>query len=210
MKIALGADSAGKPLLDVIEAHLKSKPEHSIANLSQSGFYADLSASLAHKVKDGEFDRGILVCCTGIGVCISANKVPGIRAALTHDTYSAERAAKSNNAQIITMGARVIGIAGSAEKCAHVVEVLGFDGCVNRSDAEWKQKLATLCPDGINAYFDTVGGEMLEGVLPRLAMNGRGRVEPNPMVGCVIVKHGQVIGEGFHDAWATGRRWTTA
>jgi ribose 5-phosphate isomerase B len=109
MKIALGADSAGKPLLDVIEAHLKSKPEHSLANLSQSGFYADLSASLANKVKDGEFDRGILVCGTGIGVCISANKVPGIRAALTHDTYSAERAAKSNNAQIITMGARVIG-----------------------------------------------------------------------------------------------------
>jgi ribose 5-phosphate isomerase B len=109
MKIALGADSAGKPLLDVIEAHLKSKPEHQIANLSQSGFYADLSANLANKVKDGEYDRGILVCGTGIGVCISANKVPGIRAALTHDTYSAERAAKSNNAQIITMGARVIG-----------------------------------------------------------------------------------------------------
>lgn len=109
MKIALGADSAGKPLLDVIEAHLKSKPEHQIANLSQSGFYADLSANLAHQVKDGEYDRGILICGTGIGVCISANKVPGIRAALTHDTYSAERAAKSNNAQIITMGARVIG-----------------------------------------------------------------------------------------------------
>ena len=109
MKIALGADSAGKPLLDVIEAHLKSKPEHQIGNLSQSGFYADLSANLANKVKDGEYDRGILVCGTGIGVCISANKVPGIRAALTHDTYSAERAAKSNNAQIITMGARVIG-----------------------------------------------------------------------------------------------------
>ncbi|TIX93687.1 MAG: RpiB/LacA/LacB family sugar-phosphate isomerase, partial [Mesorhizobium sp.] len=51
----------------------------------------------------------ILFCGTGIGVSISANKVPGIRAALTHDTYSAERAAKSNNAQIITMGARVIG-----------------------------------------------------------------------------------------------------
>ena len=51
----------------------------------------------------------ILVCGTGIGVCISANKVPGIRAALCHDTYSAERAALSNNAQIITMGSRVIG-----------------------------------------------------------------------------------------------------
>jgi RpiB/LacA/LacB family sugar-phosphate isomerase len=109
MKIALGADSAGKPLLDVIEAHLKTKPEHQISNLSDAGFYADMAAGVAKKVGDGSFDRAILVCGTGIGVCISANKVPGIRAALTHDTYSAERAAKSNNAQVITMGARVIG-----------------------------------------------------------------------------------------------------
>jgi D-erythrulose 4-phosphate isomerase len=109
MKIALGADSAGKPLLDVIEAHLKSKPEHTITNMSESGFYADLSGKVARAVKKGEHDRGILVCGTGIGVCISANKVPGIRAALTHDTYSAGKAATSNNAQIITMGARVIG-----------------------------------------------------------------------------------------------------
>ncbi len=109
MKIAIAGDSAGKPLVDVIEAHLKTKGEHTITNLSQSGFYADLSAGVAKAVKDGTYDRAILCCGTGIGVCISANKVPGIRAALTHDTYSAERAAKSNNAQIITMGARVIG-----------------------------------------------------------------------------------------------------
>jgi D-erythrulose 4-phosphate isomerase len=109
MKIAIGADSAGKPLLDVIEAHLATKPDLDVANLSQSGFYADLSQKLGQSIVDGEHQRGILICGTGIGVCISANKVPGIRAALTHDTYSAERAAKSNNAQIITMGARVIG-----------------------------------------------------------------------------------------------------
>ena len=109
MKIAIGGDSAGKPLVDVIEAHLKAKGEHQVDNLSQSGFYADLSAAVANAVIDGSHDRAILCCGTGIGVCISANKVPGIRAALTHDTYSAERAAKSNNAQIITMGARVIG-----------------------------------------------------------------------------------------------------
>jgi D-erythrulose 4-phosphate isomerase len=109
MKIALAGDSAGKPLIDVIEAHLKLKAQHEISNLSQSGFYADLSAHVGNAVIDGKFDRAILCCGTGIGVCISANKVPGIRAALTHDTYSAERAAKSNNAQIITMGARVIG-----------------------------------------------------------------------------------------------------
>jgi D-erythrulose 4-phosphate isomerase len=109
MKIALGADSAGKPLLDVIEAHLKSKPGHAITNMSESGYYADLSGKVARAVKQGEHDRAILICGTGIGVCIAANKVPGIRAALTHDTYSAGKAATSNNAQIITMGARVIG-----------------------------------------------------------------------------------------------------
>jgi D-erythrulose 4-phosphate isomerase len=109
MKIALGGDSAGKPLIDVIEAHLKAKGQHDVSNMSESGFYADLSAKVASAVMDGSADRAILCCGTGIGVCISANKIPGIRAALTHDTYSAERAAKSNNAQIITMGARVIG-----------------------------------------------------------------------------------------------------
>lgn len=109
MKIAIGADSAGKPLLDVIAAHLATKSELAVNDLSQSGFYADLSQNLAQRIVDGEYERGILICGTGIGVSISANKVPGIRAALTHDTYSAERAAKSNNAQIITMGARVIG-----------------------------------------------------------------------------------------------------
>ena len=72
-------------------------------------FYANLSDRVASAVITGEFERAILVCGTGIGVCLSANKVPGIRAAQCHDTYSAGKAATSNNAQIITMGARVIG-----------------------------------------------------------------------------------------------------
>jgi ribose 5-phosphate isomerase B len=109
MKIAIGADCAGKPLLDVIAAHLATKQGLEVTDLSQSGYYADLAAKVGHDIIDGKQDRAILFCGTGIGVSISANKVPGIRAALTHDTYSAERAAKSNNAQIITMGARVIG-----------------------------------------------------------------------------------------------------
>ena len=109
MKIALGADSAGKPLLDVIAAHLALRPDLTVTDLSEAGFYADIAAKVGKAVRAGDHERGVLFCGTGIGVCISANKVPGIRAALTHDTYSAERAAKSNNAQIITMGARVIG-----------------------------------------------------------------------------------------------------
>ena len=91
-------------------------------------FYATLSDRVAAAVIDGTFDRAILVCGTGIGVCISANKVPGIRAALVHDTYSAERAALSNDAQIITMGARVIGseLAKSIAD-AWLKETLNFD-----------------------------------------------------------------------------------
>jgi len=74
-----------------------------------SEYYANIAERVARAILAGEYDRGILCCGTGIGVAISANKVPGIRAAQTHDTYSAERAAKSNNAHIITLGARVVG-----------------------------------------------------------------------------------------------------
>jgi D-erythrulose 4-phosphate isomerase len=109
MKIAVAGDSAGVPLVNIVEAHLKGRAGLEVTNLSAAGFYADLASGVGHAVMNGEYDRAILCCGTGIGVCIAANKVPGIRAALTHDTYSAERAAKSNNAQIITMGARVIG-----------------------------------------------------------------------------------------------------
>ena len=99
-------------LAGVLAQHLKTRFEVSEISRTDAGadaFYADLADRVASQVADGTFDRAILVCGTGIGVCISANKVPGIRAALCHDTYSAERAALSNNAQIITMGARVIG-----------------------------------------------------------------------------------------------------
>lgn len=113
MKIAIAGDSAGENLARQLANHLQkkgyeasdlSKPEDGEAEL-----YASLSERVAIAVKEGRFERAILCCGTGIGVCISANKIPGIRAALTHDTYSAQRAALSNNAQIITMGARVIG-----------------------------------------------------------------------------------------------------
>ncbi len=114
MKVVIAADSAGKPLLEVIAKHLASKPDVEASNFSpapesEAEFYAHTAERAAHAVADGTFDRGILFCGTGIGVAISANKVPGIRAAQAHDTYSAERAAKSNTAQIITLGARVVG-----------------------------------------------------------------------------------------------------
>lgn len=112
MKLAIAGDSAGEDLAKALANHLKSRfdvIEASRRDGVADPFYASLADRVASGVADGTYDRAILVCGTGIGVCIAANKVPGIRAALTHDTYSAERAALSNNAQIITMGARVIG-----------------------------------------------------------------------------------------------------
>jgi D-erythrulose 4-phosphate isomerase len=119
MKIALGADSVGKSLLDVIAAHLAKQSQVTVSDLSEPGFYADIASKVSGAVMAGEYDRAVLFCGTGIGMSISANKTPGIRAALAHDAYSAERAAKSNNAQIITMGARVIG----PELAKYVVDV---------------------------------------------------------------------------------------
>jgi ribose 5-phosphate isomerase B len=70
--------------------------------------YPDVAAEVAEAVARGEHDRALLVCGTGLGMAIAANKVHGVRAATAHDAYSAERARKSNDAQVITMGARVI------------------------------------------------------------------------------------------------------
>ncbi len=112
MKLAIAGDSAGAGLAHVLAEHLKGRFNvHEVSNTeaNPNEFYANLSNRVASAVVRGEYDRAILVCGTGIGVSISANKVPGIRAALCHDTYSAERAALSNNAQIIAMGSRVIG-----------------------------------------------------------------------------------------------------
>jgi len=114
MKIVLGGDSAGVGLVKVLAEHLSKRSDLQVVDASAAPAgsderYASTADRIASSVLSGEYERAILVCGTGIGVCISANKVPGIRAALTHDTYSAERAAKSNNAQVITMGARVIG-----------------------------------------------------------------------------------------------------
>ncbi|MDR3494450.1 MAG: RpiB/LacA/LacB family sugar-phosphate isomerase [Ancalomicrobiaceae bacterium] len=112
MKVAVAGDSAGEGLAHVLAEYLKDRFEVSEVLRTDEGsgkFYAELADRVASGVIAGTWDRAILICGTGIGMSIGANKVRGIRAALTHDVYSAQRAALSNNAQIITMGARVIG-----------------------------------------------------------------------------------------------------
>ncbi|NMA02409.1 MAG: ribose 5-phosphate isomerase B [Clostridia bacterium] len=112
MKIALGSDHGGFQLKEEIKKFLDCK------GLEYKDFgtyscdscdYPDIALPVAQSITKGEYDRGILVCGTGIGIGIAANKIPGIRAALCHDTFSARASREHNNANILTMGERVIG-----------------------------------------------------------------------------------------------------
>jgi ribose 5-phosphate isomerase B len=112
MRIAIGSDDIGLPLKDVLAGYLSELGIEYVDFGAQSTDpvdYPDVAKVVAREVRAGHFERGLLVCGTGLGMAITANKVRGIRAATVHDAYSAERARKSNNVQIITMGARVIG-----------------------------------------------------------------------------------------------------
>ena len=118
LRLAIGADDAGLALkaslvayvhelgLEIEDIGVRSPDEAAAAGID----YPDVAEALAHGIVDGRWTRGILVCGTGIGMAIAANKVPGVRAAQAHDVYSAERAPKSNDAQIVTLGARVVGV----------------------------------------------------------------------------------------------------
>jgi ribose 5-phosphate isomerase B len=110
--IAIGSDEAGFYLKGKLTEYLKEMrvevTDYGVHDIKPI-LYPDIAVKVAQAVADGKHERGILICGTGIGMAITANKVPGIRAAVCHDVYSAERARKSNNAQIMTIGARVIG-----------------------------------------------------------------------------------------------------
>ena len=112
MKIAIGCDEAGCGLKHIIIDLLQKEG----IEVTDEGcrddevvLYPNIAERVANIVADGEADRGILICGTGIGMAMAANKVKGIRAAVCHDPFSTERSRKSNDAQIMCMGARVIG-----------------------------------------------------------------------------------------------------
>ncbi|NDD51325.1 MAG: RpiB/LacA/LacB family sugar-phosphate isomerase, partial [Actinobacteria bacterium] len=114
MRIAVGCDSNGLALKDnLVEILRKDRRTTSIIDLGvknpdDTTFYPEVGFALALNIKEKKADRGLLICGTGIGMAISANKVEGIRAATTHDPYSLERAILSNDCQVICMGAKVI------------------------------------------------------------------------------------------------------
>jgi len=111
MKMAIGSDSTCN-LTDTISAHLESKGIELVrcgALAGEQADYVDAASAVAEKVSDGACEQGLLFCNTGTGVTIVANKIPGVRAALASDCYSAQIARLANNANVIVLGMRLTG-----------------------------------------------------------------------------------------------------
>lgn len=122
MKIAIGADHGGFDHKKVIFKHLKDRG-FDIVDMgtysSDSVDYNDFAVKVAQGVSNKEFDRGILICGTGIGMSVMANKVEGIRAALVHDLFTAEATRLHNDSNVLTMGGRII----SVELALQIVDI---------------------------------------------------------------------------------------
>jgi ribose 5-phosphate isomerase B len=115
LRIFIGSDDAGFSYKEVLRNQLEADPRVSLVSdvgVDDSGKtpYPEIAITVAENIARGHGDRGLLICGTGIGMAIAANKVIGIRAATCHDSYSIERSVLSNNAQILCLGERVIGL----------------------------------------------------------------------------------------------------
>lgn len=116
LRIAVGSDLAGFDYKEVVKADLTADDrvaeviDVGVPSAEDATAYPHVAVDAARLVAEGKADRALLVCGTGLGVAIAANKVAGVRAVTAHDTYSVERAILSNNAQVLCMGQRVIGL----------------------------------------------------------------------------------------------------
>ena len=114
MRLAVGADHAGFELKELLVPWLRSAG-HTVVDmgaheLDNDDDYPDFAAAVAETVKTGEAERGIIFCGSGVGASITANKVPGIRACVCHDTYTAHQGVEHDDMNVVCLGARVIGL----------------------------------------------------------------------------------------------------
>ena len=113
MKLVIASDHAGFPLKEEVRAYL-AKAGHEVIDLGAYKIeplddYPDFAESVGLAVKRGDAPRGILICGSGVGVCVAANKIPGIRAGMCHDTYSAHQGVEHDDMNVVVLGARIIG-----------------------------------------------------------------------------------------------------
>ena len=118
MRVVVGADHRGFEMKDALAAALR-EDGHDIIDVGTNGAvpvdYPDIAVKLGAAIQDGRAERGVLVCGSGVGACIAANKLRGVRAALTHDTYSAHQGVEHDDMNVVCLGSRVIGDALALE-----------------------------------------------------------------------------------------------
>ena len=130
LKVALGADHGGFALKNELVKRLQGKHEVldlGAHELNPADDYPDFVSTVTEVLVSGQAQRGILICGSGVGACIAANKVPGIRACLCHDTYSAHQGVEHDDMNVLCLGARVIGLELAWELAAVFLEA-GFSG----------------------------------------------------------------------------------
>jgi ribose 5-phosphate isomerase B len=150
-RIGIGADDVGSALkselLPMIDSHPRVRlvRDFSLAADELARPYPVVAIRTGEAIVRGDIDRAILICGTGIGMCIAATKVPGIRAAVVHDTYSAERSVLSNNCQIMTLGARIVALVYAyrlvSEWLGYEFDITSSSGAKLRVIAEYEEQL---------------------------------------------------------------------
>ncbi len=114
MKVVIAADHAGFPLKEEARAYLE-RLGHEVLDLgaynAEPSDYPDFAEAVGKALEAGRAERGILICGSGVGVCIAANKMPGIRACMCHDTYSAHQGVEHDDMNVLVLGARIVGAA---------------------------------------------------------------------------------------------------
>jgi len=114
LKLVIASDHAGFPLKEEVREYL-AQARHEVIDLgaynAEPSDYPDFAEKVALAIKRGDAPRGILICGSGVGVCVAANKIPGIRAGICHDTYSAHQGVEHDQMNVIVLGARIIGSA---------------------------------------------------------------------------------------------------
>ncbi len=154
MKLVIGSDHAGFALKEEVRAHL-TKAGHEVIDLgafnAEPSDYPDFAVLVGQAIRRGDAPRGILICGSGVGVCVAANKIPGIRAGMCHDTYSAHQGVEHDDMNVLVMGARIIGSAVAFELASTFLGA-SFQANEERFQRRFKKVLAIeakyMCGEG--------------------------------------------------------------
>jgi ribose 5-phosphate isomerase B len=152
MTIALGADHAGYELKECVQAHLHQLG-HEVLDLGTHSTaavdYPDFAEAVGLAVRAGQAERGILICGSGVGACVAANKIPGVRACLCHDHYSAHQGVEHDDLNVLVLGGRIIGQALALEL------VSAFLAATYTAEARHERRLGKV--KAIEARFSSEG-----------------------------------------------------